>query len=197
MREDTFKDHVAKYWRTTELGYPVERLEWRNRNGSSNYYANYMCYWGNLVVTGDLYEAVYCMYGPEADLAFFSRCDASYLAGKIRGPSGYSSDAEVWEAEEAEKFVKGFLKNECGDVAEKFKQEFLDDAEASYACEYEWTQFLEHNEHTQKIFGDSWYEYVDAGKIRNPQIDLQVNGLRAAMKQLKDAGLPPFMDVKK
>lgn len=196
MREDVFKDHVAEYFRTEHLGVPMERLVWRNKNGSSTYYANFLCFRGYLVVTGDLYEAIYAVYGPEADLAFFSRCDASYLAQKLRGLNGYSEDSQVWDAKKAEKFVKEHLESECDDVSELIKREFLDDAEVNYGSEEEWSRFLDKCDDTPTIFGDGWWEYCSIGKVRNPQIDLQLEALRAAMKWLK-ANDSRFPDVKK
>lgn len=196
MREDVFKDHVAEYFRTEHLGVPVERLVWRNKNGSSNYYASFLCFQGNLVVTGDLYEAIYAVYGPNADLAFFSRCDASYLAGKLRGPKGYSHDAESWDEEKALERLREYL-DEQGDVSEMIKTEFLDDAKSNLSSEDEWSRFLDLNDgDATTIFGDNWYEYIELGKIRNPQIDFQLEALRAAMKWLK-ANDSRFPDAKK
>lgn len=195
--EDIFKDHVATYWMTHELGGPVERLQWRNRNGSSNYYANYMCYLGNLVVTGDMYEAIYCVYSSEADLAFFSRCDACYLAGKLRGPSGHSDDAKVWDSGECLQRLKEHL-DQQDDVSPLIKGEFLDDAKSEMSSEHEWMKFLDDNHgDATTIFGEPYYEACSLGWRRNPIIDAHVEGLRRAMQQLKDAGKAPFLDIKK
>lgn len=196
MTYEPFKNHVARYWKTSELGCEVERLEWRDRKGGSTYYADYMCTRGILIVTGDLYEAMYGVYGPNADLRFFSRCDAGYLAGKLRGLSGYSKDRTVWDSEVAEKEIRRHVE-EQDDVSPLIKREFLDEAAGCWSSEEEWTRFLEHNSDTSKIFGDCWYEYIGLGSVRNPQIDFQLQGLKAALKQLEEAGVAPFLDVKK
>lgn len=79
IRERWFKDHVAKF---TEHPDGTKILEWRNKDGSSIYWFTAVFHRGNLLVYGDIGDAIYRWYGSTNHWEFFADMNIEYFESK-------------------------------------------------------------------------------------------------------------------
>lgn len=184
-----FSNHVATYWQSSDaLGILVERLVFKNPQ-SSNYYIEFMCYQSNLVVTGDLYEAIYAVNNPHV-LSFWANCDADYLASKMRDLDGYARiGREHWSPERAEDFLRKYYKELREEGNEKRLEAWsIDDPLEKISSKEEWHMFLGTSEACE-IFGNEYGEYGSIGYQIHPQVEKHCTALRAAVAQLRNRGV--------
>jgi hypothetical protein len=197
MTRDRFFAHVVSYWQSEQdLGIPFERLVFK-APGSSIDFIEFTCFRGNLVVTGDLGDAIYEVNNPQ-QLSFWANCDAHYFASKARDITGHAKTAtQYWSHQKAETFLNKFfeeLKEEAGKTeSEKEKNRLLKQIKIweleqplnLISNEYEWCRFLE-SSGAHSLFGDEYTEYWGIGFERHPGIDLQLEALQRAFKQLQN-----------
>jgi hypothetical protein len=119
---DNLKNHVAKYEHSTLLGVPIENIQFRNPV-SSNYYMSFIAIRGNLIVTGDAYDAIYEVSNHQT-MKWWSQCDACYLASKLRGLDGHSDEHRKWDYKEAEKEISKLKDELRKEVLEEYRSEF-------------------------------------------------------------------------
>jgi hypothetical protein len=152
MTMDNFAKHVARYYQA-DLGGRMEKIVF-SQPGNSNYYIEFVSYRGILVVTGDLYDAIYEVSQPQT-MQWWGHTDASYMNGKMRGPNGYSNERKVWDSDEAEKDLKELY-------AELVKEARQSDEEIPQQDGPEW---------------DAWVKSLD--DLDQATMESEVNAIRA------------------
>lgn len=200
---DNFANHVARYWHA-DMGGRIEKIIF-SQPGHSNYYVEFISYRGILVVTGDLYDAIYEVSCPQT-MSWWAGVNADYLNGKMRGPDGYSKEREVWDHEAAEKGIKRLyaelvketresdeeVPQEDGPAWDKWLQELDDMPDRTTPRDHKglkaWREHEpkdhigdEHEwkefcrEHAEEIWGPDWW---DGGGISNlGMIDNPINAV--------------------
>ena len=184
---DNFAKHVARYYQA-DMGGRMEKIVF-SEHGCSNYYVEFVSYRGILVVTGDIYDAIYEVSQPQT-MQWWAHTDASYMNGKMRGPDGYSKERKVWDDEHARKDIDGLyaeLVKEARESDETIPQQDgpewdawiegladLDQAtiERAFRAIMVWHDYEpkdhigdEHEwmefcrEHGEEIWGQDWYEF--------------------------------------
>jgi hypothetical protein len=192
-----FENHVAKYEKHSEH---LETLEWKKPD--SNIYAIwYVRQYGTLMVFGDCYEATYQWnYQKNLDLNWIAGLNSGYFISKCRA-SPHGRDPRVWNIQKAEEQLREYF-DEFKDVETYPPHEFKDEAKerAEEAkkfddasgwrylgdSEFEWNYWLRENAYD--VFGEEWYEGIlgNLGKVLGPCIPLHLEGLKAAMQQVRE-----------
>jgi len=190
---EEFADHKAVASGPFEHGKPWHVL-WK-KDGESNYYMDIIILRGNLYISGDLGEAVYC-WGGKVTPAFLLQCSFDYFWGKCEA-SENGRHAVQWSEQAAE----AWLKDRWEDVAEEFAddlkmqaiaKELFDDLRNVAHSKFEWQALLIENQGTRddpvaKVLGEDAYcesGIWDAGEVPMARCILHWQGMRMAFRQL-------------
>jgi hypothetical protein len=106
--EAYWKDHVATYqsFGTADES-EIEYLRWGAKDGSCFYLANFYMHHGCLIVTGDMYNAVF-RFNTKWTMKDVAQCDSYYFMRALEaGPHG--RDGTEWDSEAAEVALKSIL----------------------------------------------------------------------------------------
>ena len=192
---DVFKDHVATY---KNYGDELETLQWK-KPGDSHYAIWYVRQWSTLMVWGDCYEATYQWNWQKGfNLEWIAGCNQDYFIGKCRAsPDG--RDPRVYDEDEMQKdlkdrFAEGCTykkpmcpEGECECCDQRRKEAKLFEEYGGWRnLEDEFTWVAWAREYGHEVFGDCWWECMPSGKRLGPCIPLHLEGLKAAMAQLKE-----------
>ena len=134
---DRFANHIATYFSdTTALGCRVERLVFRKPE-TTNDYIEFLSIGGELIVRGDLYDAIYSVSRPQV-LSWWHGTDVSYLKDKIVDLNGGRADCStVWNEEEADKALAKLMEELQKDVRQEVCAEFEEALEADPTIVYD------------------------------------------------------------
>lgn len=171
--KECFKNHRATL---KDLG-EVKILDWAEP-GTCCRAIHYIIRSGNLIVTGDFYNAIYS-WSEKVTFDFIANCDLWYFFSKFTMLS--ESKPHEWSGEEALKEFKEYLENYCDDMEKDKKAELLEYAENCAPNESEWTAFLNDN---SELLNDDDYTLYSAGNMMPWMIEYHLKGLRLAMEQL-------------
>lgn len=172
-----FTEHRAAY-ATGQVGplANVEYLRWA-KPGTGMYGITYLCTGGTLVVTGDLFDAIYQAGG--SGLKWWSSCDLSYFAGKcIASPSGRGF--EVWDRDYAAIAVRDRLKDD-EETRDLFEQH---NGGRFLSSQHEWSEWLHAD--GPDVFGGDYFELGGIGMVVDQLCESHLAGLKSAMAQLAE-----------
>ncbi len=208
--EELFKDHTVTAYGTTaapDFG-PVEFLTWRKPE-SNTYWIDYLFYKGQLVVTGDVGEAVYWWGNHSLDLSWVSKCELDYFAGKCRASEEGRAYCE-WNVEEVTADLHAAIKrrqSEWGGSDELWAEVLkLSGGGTPFYNQLSWTMFLSSEveervvkracasisapftglyqpTYAELFYGKSLYQDSQpqyAGRILNRRVEVHLEGLRHA-----------------
>lgn len=194
-QRDIFKDHVATYKKYDDT---LETLQWK-KPGSSTYAIWYVRQYATLMVWGDCYEATYQWnWQKNFDLEWIAGCNLDYFVGKCRA-SENGRDPRVYDEYELRKDLRDRFAEGC-----TYKQPMCPEGECEVCdsrrkeaklfgewggwdnLEDEFTWVTWTREHGQAVFGPEWWKCIPSGKVLGPCIPLHLEGLKAAMAQLKE-----------
>lgn len=184
IRNGWFKDHVA--FILGKKDDDLIKIRWREP-GSSNYYVIYLIdtLASTVCVYGDLGEAVYMWHGGFNGnaLEFLSRCSLSYFNGKCSA-SSCGERGKIWNDE----IAKSNLQYEFKVREEEYEKVIPEsDKRAAYeACgmEHEWHDWLRDN--GMEVFGDSYYERFDIGRVISNRVHSHLIGLQMIQEGIED-----------
>lgn len=172
-----FRAHVAT--RTTltgPAGEQIEQLVWKNP-ASWVHAITYRAIGGVLIVTGDMYDAIYI--SGAAGLDWWKSCDADYFAGKCVA-SPYGRGYRVWDQERARRrFGEYFTNERDASTLQRFRDA---GGEGALSDKYEWIAWMAQN--GVDVFGPEYYEYGSIGDAVAPECVAHLYGLRSALTQL-------------
>lgn len=116
IREEWFKDHIAKF---SDEG-RFKSLEWRHPNGGSNYWCRFIISGSFLIVFGDVGDAVFC-WGQNLTWEWLATMDVGYFEGKCQA-SEDGRRYRSWDSDKAKKALEEMFAEEGMDSAkEKFE----------------------------------------------------------------------------
>jgi len=197
-----FKDHVAKHsvFRNN-CGEEIERIVW----GKPGTNIDRIIFtldktYRNLIVSGDLGEAIYHWNGPITGFGFFNNMDIQYFESKCLASENGKRDKE-WDPESAKLSFKDILTNlfepdedredeeeydqkkAMEEFAEEKYKEIIDEySESIFDCEYSYMDFLEN--YGAEELGSDYYECSNIGMVISLRCHSYLTGLNMACKQL-------------
>lgn len=172
-----FAKHVAQWDRQFSRLHPIEILSWRSPD--SGFYAmKYIAIGGRLIVTGDVGDAIY--YAGADSLAWWSRCDIDYFAGKCVA-SEYGRGYQSWNDDVAHHRVWEWL----GEEGRESRRQAWEKGYGKYALasRQEWLSWLG-TDSALDVFGDDYYERGGIGLVVDGRCHAHLIGLKLAVKQL-------------
>ena len=175
-----FKDHVAKF---IDLPDGTQVLEWRNKNGGSNYYFNAILWDGALMIYGDLGEAVFMWY---RRLSFmdFEGLNLGYFASKCCA-SEVGRHFVEWDKKQALEVIKEWSKYEDAFDLVNFNEQHYEDALDSAES---WLDWLRSNEdavcfRSEGWDGETFDNIARAGEVIHGRCFGYLHGIKMALKQ--------------
>ena len=179
--EEDFKNHALKSVLTAHDAH-LAVFDWRNKDECNVNAIRYIFSGNNLIVTGDIGNAIFNM---SCDISLdnirsrlFRRNHFEYLAEKL---SVISGDKYIFEPEIAKNDITNYA--EENDISEDRIQKYLQIAAETSSC-YEWhDMFMENESAIEHIFGDYVYEwFMDCGRVLHPRFVGILTGLEMIHK---------------
>lgn len=192
-----YKNHAAKILLETKAsdGSSVIIIQWRNPSAFEGH-MRFIINSNRLYVSGDYGEGIYA-WSSYIDLPFLAGLDYYYFVGKCQA-SAHGRQAEDWDPEKAERWIKSDLKHMASDresyhkisgvSSNKIYRKHLDDMLSACYNARDWESFLTENREPKDIeilFGGDEYSYANIGKGHSLESELHWYGIKAAIKSLK------------
>jgi hypothetical protein len=182
--EDHFKNHKITLHENigTEIG-RLEYMRWQ-KPGSWVCGVDYLVRSGNLIVTGDLGEAIYCWHGNKVSLEWISGLDLYYFHGKCQASeNGRNVKNYDWSEEKARRRIFEHFKDyyDCKS-AKKFK-----DMNPPIHNEREFVEWINANhDDVSDMFGIDYWEFLySCGRVIPARTRLHLLGLKLAFNKIK------------
>lgn len=180
---DWFPTHTAQLTKGTLGAITAEHLVW-TKPGTRINSIEYLCNGPQLVVTGDLGDAIY-ETGADS-LAWWSRCDAWYFASKCVA-SELGRGYREWDPDAACLQLRDRFDFEDPEDAEAWSRLVLLDGEDALYSEQAWSDWLRDN--AEEVWGANWHD-VEPWKIGSVialRCEAHLAGLKLAVAQVASA----------
>lgn len=190
-----FKNHVATV-RVDENDIMV--LEWRNKNGSSNLYIQYIIdkKRGFLSISGDLGDCNSCWYNPLKidDMIRYTQ-NIGYWMGKFQATSEDYTYEQSDITNDLEEIKKYYIEHKSDYTWEDKSDEEIEEdfEEISFELEYNWeggTRFAQDVIDIIEKYDSEWWdggEWLRLGRRINPRVYIWSEGLKMAYEQMKSS----------
>lgn len=165
----------------------ISTLDWRNENGSSNYYVRYVFdeSRGCLYISGDLGSAV-VQLTERATLKALSDYEIGYFVEKIE----CSTDKYAYDEEIAKEKLKEFLFPEDEELSDEETEERQDCLETLMENFSEFSGFYHVSDDADRVLSetcpDYWEWLYSTGKYIDTRVICWLVGMRMAWKQVQD-----------
>jgi len=182
-----FLGHEAHLLRRTSIDgtLPIDALKWA-KPGTNNYRIDFLCDGPRLIVTGDLYEAIYIAGAPVdgGGLAWWAGCDIGYFASKCAAsPSGRGF--EMWDANLARINIRARFDDEERDNGTGLSRMELFNSAGGWDAlgnEAEWGEWLRSS--GDEVWDEEWSEMFGVGTVVDWLCLAHLRGLQLAIKAL-------------
>lgn len=203
-----FEKHIAtKNVFKSNNGTEFIQIEWKEP-GTSHYYISYNLINNNLIVTGDLFDAIYHWSSPVSfesissmNLDYFSsKCEASPKGRDFlswNNKYAYENfffilDSELeeflLEKNKIEKSFEDLNENEKQELMESYLEKYdcFDDVQSIVESQESWVEFLK--EYGDDALGSDCWEYYNMAMMPDMLCHAHLEGLKLAVKQLLEKG---------
>ena len=192
-----FKDHIAtkNIYKSDNSKTEIIQIQWK-KPGTSHYHIDYNLIDNNLIVTGDLFDAIYHWSSPVSyksiasmNLDYFSsKCEASPEGRDFiswNNKYAYENfffilESELEEFLEEKKIDKNFKdlnEDEKLDLMESYldKHDYIDDVVSIVDCKESWIEFLK--EYGDNVLGSDCWEHYNMGMMPDMLCHAHLEGL--------------------